>query len=353
MIGKGYSWCQRMIFVGLILLVVCTCLIWLQPTKDQLVTSKQADTTSSPQALRKSKEPEISVVMRRPTEPTLAQIRRKLADWFETNTGETDRQEALTQDMLELLNDKNIAETILALTEREFDTPFGTLAFDRWLKIEPLRAALWIADHYNPRDENASSVAKALLQTPEILYRYCDDLPETEWKRRVVEVASLEAIAKDRVVAFALAERLTSPQAKINVMETIAYEWFVSDPDSALKWTQTMADPALRERLFAVGAKAIAVTDPDLAAHWLSAAVKSDSVLPSAVISLVGIWADHHPQKAAVWVSQFGGGETRLEAIEIVMTSWEKIDRSAANTWLNTLPEREQIVARRRSEGPD
>jgi hypothetical protein len=137
---------------------------------------------------------------------------------------------------------------------------------------------------------------------------------------------------------------------RTNALETIAYDWFGRDLAAATAWANNIDDAALRERLLAAGAKAIAVADPDLAAGWLVSSVKTEGLLNETALGLVETWADQHPMQAANWVSHFSEAGPRKAAIDLVLSHWVKTDPASANAWIQTLPEREAVLAKLKAE---
>lgn len=283
-------------------------------------------------------------------EATNDAVHAKLQQWFNSNTSETEVQDAITNELLALLTDDNTATILHALSPLEFNTPFGAKALERWLDIDPDRAARWIEARLDARDEHALLVARRMLETPIELHTYCDRLAQNSWKQSFLRHASLEMASKNPVVAVALAQRLAPGVLKTDTFETIAYDWFGYDLTAAVNWTKSVEDQVLRERLLAVGAKAIAITDPDLAAGWLVTAVKREDVLTETALTLVETWAGQNPQQAANWVARFSDAGPRKEGIDLLLSHWIKSDPASANAWIHTLPERETILAKLKAE---
>jgi hypothetical protein len=273
-----------------------------------------------------------------------AVVRAKLQQWFATTTGDTEKQEALIQELLGLLTDENTADVIQGLSPQEWDTPFSTAALDRWLRLDPAGAARWIATRTDAREEHALLVVCHLMETPAALEAYCDRLPETLWKQRVLRYAALERVAKDPAAAISLAQRMAAGEVKTDALETIAYDWFGRDLTAAMDWTGRVNDPVLRERLMAVGAKAIANADPDLAAGWLVASVKTEGVLSETALSVVETWTLEDPPQAAAWVARFSDAGPRRAAIDLVLSHWLKSDPASARAWIQSLPERASVL---------
>jgi hypothetical protein len=274
----------------------------------------------------------------------------KVKQWLVTKTGDAEAQDLLLEEFAALLTDENVAEVMQDLSPQEFDTPFSTKALDRWLKVDPLAAARWIAARADARDEHALTVARQLIERPADLRVYADLLPDGPWKQNVLNHASLELAGKDPAAAVSYAQKMTAGAEQTNALETIAYDWFGRDLTAATTWVKNVDDPALRERLFAVAAKAIAVNDPDLAAGWLVDAVKTEGVLHETALGLIETWADQQPAEAANWVARFSEAGPRQVAIDVLLSHWLKSNPAAANAWIQTLPERDAVLAKLQAE---
>lgn len=283
-------------------------------------------------------------------EETLAAVHAKVAQWLHTKTGDTEAQEALTNELVALLTDANTADIIHALSPDEFNTPFGAKALERWLKIDANAAAHWIADRPDATEEHALIVARQLKEDPAALNVYSASLSAGTWKENVLNYAALETVPQDPAAAVTLAQQMAPGDARMNAFETIAYDWFGRDLAAATAWAKNVEDPILRERLYAVGAKAIAVNDPDLAAGWLVTAVKTDGVLNETALGVVETWADQHPAEAANWVARFSEAGPRKTAIDLLLRHWLQSDPAAANAWIQTLPERDSVLEKLKAD---
>jgi len=282
-----------------------------------------------------------------------AALHLKLRHLIETKTGDEEAQSRLMKELLAALTDENAGEIIRSLSPEELLTPFGTAALDHWLSTDLLRAAHWIAARPDNTEEQAALVARKLLNNPNALHAYCNELPDNAWKQSILGNAGLSVLARDPVEAVKLAQQMNPGAAQTNLLQTVAYDWTNRDPTAALAWIVKVTDPALREGLFAVGAKAIAVTDPDLAAGWLVSAVKSEAVSNDTALCLVETWVAQDPAKAANWVALFPNRGPREAAVEIVLHRWQQSNPDAAAAWLQKLPDRDEIIAKLKSDQAD
>mgnify|MGYP001552377065 CR=1 FL=1 len=279
-----------------------------------------------------------------------AAVRLKLRQWAERKTGDVETESRLMEELLALLTNDNAAELAQALTAEQRGTPFGLAALERWLSIEPAKAARWMAAQSETTEAQALLVARALLKNPAAVRAYCDEFPDGDWKQSVLKSASLELAESDPAGAINLARRLNAEAVRTDVLQTVTYDWITHEPRAALDWITQINDAALREGLLAVGAKAIAATDPDLAAGWLVTAVKSEKILNETALSVIESWAAQDPAKAAKWVALFPPQGSRESALNLVVDRWLQSDPNAVNSWLLTLPERDQVLARLKAE---
>lgn len=81
--------------------------------------------------------------------------------------------------------------------------PFDLAALERWLGVEPARAARWMAAQSETTEPQALLVARELLKTPADVRAYCDGLSDGDWKQYVLKNASLELAGRDPAEAAA------------------------------------------------------------------------------------------------------------------------------------------------------
>jgi len=270
-------------------------------------------------------------------------VHSKLLQLQRIKTGDSRTRDRLLDELAALLTDDNVVEIIQSLSAQELGSPFGTAALDRWLELDAMQAARWIAA-CTPTDEHALLVARKLLQrsaSPEV---FCDQLPDSAWKQTLLAEAAREIVAQNPAEAIAFGQRMNPGASRNDVLQTVAYDWMTHDPSSATAWIVSTNDSILREQLLAVGAKAIAVTDPDMAAGWLTSAVKSEDLLTETARSVAEMWAARSPADAAKWVAQLTTEKTRVAGENVVLDDWIGSDPGAAIAWAQTLPEGDRLL---------
>lgn len=314
-----------------------------------VLSPRPPDPAPAPTVSASSQQPAVSVTSD-PRRELLSLIHAKLDQWYAVETGDTETQDRLTKELIALLSDANAAEIGQSFSSEELNTPFGLAALGRWLDVEAMEAASWVATYPDATETQALVVARGLLRDPARLNAFCAQLPDTEWKQTFLRAAALEGLSQDPLGAINLARNMDPGAAQTDVLQTVAYDWMTRDPAAVSDWMVTVHDPILREQLLSASAKAIAVTDPDLAAGWVSAMIKSEAVAHDAALSVVATWVASDPAKVAAWVAQFPSRGSRDAAITIVARRWLESDPAAAHAWIQTLPERDDILARLAAE---
>ncbi|MFT3867869.1 MAG: hypothetical protein QM715_05165 [Nibricoccus sp.] len=310
------------------------------PTERSTASIQKPDAKETPALIVERKDDETAGI---PLSDVKALIRLKLTQWGQTQTEDEAARERLLETMKALLTKENAAELTRMLSDDELSSPFGLLAFEQWLKVNPSEAANWMSSQPSATDLQARLVAQQLLSDEQTLNLYCNDLPDTGWKQTFLGEASLIAVAKSPPQAAALARQMKPGKEQTNALETIVYDWATRDLSGAIGLVGTIADPALREKTLVMTAKAIAMGDPDLGAQWLSNAVKTEGALKETAQSIVEIWSEKSPADAANWLSHSTDINLRSDAVDALARAWLKVDANAAQAWIRTLPEKERV----------
>jgi hypothetical protein len=279
------------------------------------------------------------------SEPPMVLIHSTLRRLRELAADEEVDQPDMLQDLLAVLTDANVSVIAQSLSAEELNSPWGMTALKRWLNIDSMKAAEWLATRPDATEEQAWLVADILLETSPRLKNYCERLPDTKWKQNVLVAAGLKVMSGDPLRAISLAQEINPGIARTNLLQSVAYAWMLSDLRASQSWIANVEDPVLREQLQAAGAKAIAVTDPDLAAEWLVSITKSEEVFGRTLSYVVENWAVQDPAMAAGWVARLPAGEARASALEIITRHWMESNPDAAILWIQGLPESGRILA--------
>jgi hypothetical protein len=99
-----------------------------------------------------------------------------------------------------------------------------------------------------------------------------------------------------------------------------------------------VTNPDLRQRLVASVAIVLAEQDATAAVALAVNGLVVGEEQDRAAISIVQRWAQHSPQAAASWVSQFPDVPLRETAVQNLLALWTTQDAEAAGNWLSELP---------------
>ena len=227
-----------------------------------------------------------------------------------TPTTKEDRA-LLTEEMLALVTDENVAEIVQSLSAEEMNTPFGAGALHHWMQSSPVTATDWAATRPETTPQQTLAIADDWIAGQSGVQACIDQLPATDWKQTFLSSLGSEISVKDPRAAIGFAQQMTHGNAQENLLQSVACDWIENDPTAALNWIASESDPALREKLVASAAQAYAVTDPAQAASWLVSEVGSGGVANDAAHNITETWASKDPATVADWVARFPAGDTR------------------------------------------
>lgn len=274
-----------------------------------------------------------------------AVVHERLRRLLESKTEDEAGRLRLLDELLALLNARNVGAVVRSLSSEEFLSPFGAKALELWLETDAGAAAVWLAGRPEAGEEHARLLVRRFETDPKALADYCAQPVPRSWRAKVLTAASLCLADEAPDQASLLAQQLPPGEARNDAFETIAYAWFVRDVDAASAWLARLGDPELRARLQAVGAKAIATTDPDLGAAWLATAVGQGPLQEDTALCVAELWASREPLGAAEWVRSFGKAELRERATRLVGTRWLQSAPGAAKEWLARTEEGRWVLA--------
>ena len=271
---------------------------------------------------------------------TLALLQTKLRQWQEAHGNGSDDpegQDRLTQEMLSLVTDENVAEIVRSLSAEEMNTPFGAGALHHWMQADPVKATHWMASRPETTEAQTLAVADAWIGNHAGLQECLNQLPDTQWKQEFLSDLGSEMSVTDPRDAIQVAQQMKPGHAQTCSLQVVVCNWADSDPNAALAWVANVKDPSLREPLMASAVQSYALTDPAQAATWLVSEVKSPQIVDDAALNILKTWVVKDPAQAADWVAQFPGGNTKAAAVQIVAQRWQQTDRAAATAWLQNL----------------
>ncbi len=248
----------------------------------------------------------------------VGRILERLRAWRLT----ADHREAIRElgDIVASMDAGSAREVMDALPPGEAEGRAGTLMLEKWLSLDPESAVAWLMDREAIPGEQATLVARKLLEVPGRFQSYLDGVKDESRRQQLLGSAGFEVVSTDPQQALIFAESMGPGEPRSALVRSSAFEWGRRDPEAARQWVEKIGDPDLRERLAAWGAKGCAERDAPQAAEWLVSAVKSPELLGEAVPAVVRCWAARDPAAATEWVSRFPEGPVRDQALENLVT---------------------------------
>ena len=259
---------------------------------------------------------------------------------------ETDPE--LKNELLERVVESVMAEDLpamldsLALDTGSSAVEMAALLIRRWAESDPSSAAGWVTLHPN---DPGTPVA---LEQVAIAWANSDLSAATSWVRTLPQdggkitatlALAYEAARTEPVVALDLASALSPTRERDDLLVHAVSQWVAADFTRASAWAMNVADPLLRQRLVASVAIAVADHDATAAATLAVSGLAQGEEQDRATVSIVQRWAQHSPQAAASWVSQFPDIPLREVALHSLFAIWTSQDPTAVSQWMSELPD--------------
>ncbi|MBC8096891.1 MAG: hypothetical protein H7Y43_13880 [Akkermansiaceae bacterium] len=262
---------------------------------------------------------------------------RRLREWeAETNA---EIKERLLKNLMDSLTSSNAVATVQSLPAELLDSPFGIAALNLWVESDRKAAADWMATRPVSTGAIAATIAHDWwLSEREEFQTYCDQLPDGEWKQKILGVASYESLASVPMEAIAWARQMAPGDQQAGLLQAATAAWTRDDPEGALEWLAQINDPQLLENLIGAATIGYAEIDPRAAAEWLVQSVQSEEVLKLALRGIVQAWAVKEPAAVGEWVAQFPQGPEQQIGLENLLNTWGANDVAGAVAWVAALP---------------
>jgi hypothetical protein len=286
-----------------------------------------------------------------PREDLFGSLTAKLRQWQAASDPSVRR--ALENELDALLTDANAAD-IFRWLPREFrETPFGTRALKRWSKCDPAAAVNWLAESPSISDAEVEIVLHSWIKHDiDGLRQYLENVPEGDWKQRVLATAADGALASDCPQdAIVWLSQLTPQNLNPDMMDAAAQAWAAKDLPAAIHWADTQG-PESSERLLAAITVSIIQNNPRAAIQLVNDRQTGDGIA-RAVEGIVSTWAAQDPVATANWVIMIPEGDDRTDALHLLLYAWSTQDASAAQQWISsqlTGAERDQALTQLTSQ---
>ena len=229
------------------------------------------------------KERSAKTVEEASTERLSAFVVTQMREWESDDDPELRDQR--TQELESVLarngrTDSDRLKLIETLPARLMDFAFGLPSFQEWMFSNPNAALDWIRAHPGISDARVHSLLQDWLQQDSAAFaRYLEQLPEGQWRQKVVLGATYAAMSDDPATAIACACQLNPDNQRNGLLELVTTEWARREPTAACRWVAQVRDPALRMPLIGALLVGYAELAPDLATQWATATLPPGKIL--------------------------------------------------------------------------
>src|SRR4051812_30621686 len=117
---------------------------------------------------------DVRVVMPSTWREAIRAARVQFAARRDLQTDDGGASARLTADVLARITDSNTAAFARSLTAEEANTPTGLAVLDRWLRLDAMAAAQWIAVRGEGSAAEALAIARTWAADGDTLCEYCD-----------------------------------------------------------------------------------------------------------------------------------------------------------------------------------
>jgi hypothetical protein len=243
----------------------------------------------------------------------------------------------------ESVSDRDLPAVLegLARTRGTDATELSLPLIRRWAEIDPAGAAAWLSRFAETPLARLGFEQVAIAWANSDLAAataFVEVMPEGGTKQSASIALAYEAARTQPLVALGLARDLQPSRERDDLLVHAVSQWAGADAVTAAEWARNVTDRLLRQHLVSAVAIASAESDPAAAATLAASAMEAGDELDRTAVSIIQRWAQHSPESAAAWVSQFPDSPSLAPAIESLLAAWVPQDPAAARNWLHELP---------------
>jgi hypothetical protein len=205
---------------------------------------------------------------------------------------------------------------------------------------DPQAAAKWA------EQVPAGSVRSASITGVGVVWANQDLQAAAGWARELAEGedreiglshVAYEAARTEPTFALELTADLAANDARDELIRHAARQWAAQNPKDALAWASELTNPTLREQLLSDIATAWGDTDPRSAAELAVQSLPAGRSQEDAFLGIAQQWVQKEPERAAAWVFEFPES-FQPTALESVVKIWASSDAPHATKWVESLP---------------
>ena len=271
------------------------------------------------------------------TDEWVAFISARLQEWDDDDDPQL-REERL-RELATWLDATNALEVVQALPPQWMSYVFALPSFRGKLLSDPQATLDWMANNPNVQSQLLTFLSDWQHKNSDEMRQSLANLPEGEWKEKVLSAAVNEALSRDPANAIALASQMQPGSTQTEWLAMAATEWGTQNPAAAAKWANKIASGDLRDRLLASAIRGAAENDPQRALDFLAQFPMTETSFNQSVANATWTFALKDSDATANWISGLPESPTRQIALENLMTVWGGHQPEAATEWVEGLPE--------------
>jgi hypothetical protein len=202
-----------------------------------------------------------------------------------------------------------------------------------WGTMDPQAALSWIDRHSDEYNESLfdSVVTGWSRNDPASAMAYVAQHLDRPGAIEAAASVAIEVFNHDPNAATSWVRQLPNSEARANAEDRIASVWTSKDPAAAAQWAQQLAIDDQTTALVTV-ARIWAVQDWDGTRSWLNTlAGDARDMAVAGAVTYTGV----PPAETLPVALSINNPQTRIHAVEGIVSSWAATDREAAATWVN------------------
>lgn len=242
------------------------------------------------------------------------------------------------QKLDKLLSGTDAMEIVQSLPSDLSGYAFATHAFREKLMANPRGTLDWMSQNPNVQSQLLTFLQDWNQTDRTAMLQAVNDLPNSEWKQKVLSAAVNESLFESPSAAMSLAAQLDNETQRSMWRDMTMTEWAKQDPNAALGVADETSDPVLRGELFSDVAAGMADSNPQEAIEFAFQTVTDPQVLNRSFGDIVSTWAMRDPVSAADWLLQLPDNDLQRAGLQNLMSVWGNRDPGSATLWIENLP---------------
>lgn len=271
------------------------------------------------------------------TDEWIAFISARLREWDDDDDPQL-REERL-RELAAWLDATNALEIVQALPPQWMGYVFAAPSFRAKLLADPQATLDWMGQNTNVQSQLLTFLSDWQQKNPDEMQQSLANLPDGEWKQKVLSTAVNEALSRDPATAIAIASQMQSGSAQTEWLSMATTEWAKQNPAAAAQWANQIASSDLRDRLLASVIRGTAENDPQQALDFLAQFQMTDTAFNQSVANAAWTFALKDSDATANWISGLPESQTQQIALENLMAVWGGHQPEAATEWVEGLPQ--------------